>query len=90
MKSVTGNMVVDVGKQIFIRRDAKRRRAIVPFDREHATGFDDSEAANGAFVGFDVAIASNSHPSASNTENDAHGNEYGYQLLHLKVVLLWL
>ena len=77
-------MAVDVPKKIFVCCDAKRRRSILPFDGERAAGIDVGNGGDRTFIGFDIAIAPNTHPPASNRQNDAYGEKYDSELLHVK------
>ena len=75
VKRVAGNVAVDVGKKIFVRRDAESRRSILPFDCERAAGVDVGKGADRAFIRLDMAVASNSDPLASGGQNDTGGRE---------------
>ena len=77
VKCVAGNLVVDVGKKIFIRCDAKSGRAISPLDRERAAGVNCSKRADRALTRLEMAVASNSDPMASGNGNHACGKKYG-------------
>ena len=83
-KCVAGNAAIDVRKQIFVRRDAKRGRSILPFDYKGASDIDVSKSADCAFLGLNHAVASNSRPSASSRQNDAGREKKNRDLLHVK------
>ena len=75
VKCVAGNVTLDVGKQIFIRRDAESGRSILPFDFECAARVDIGKSADRAVIGFDIAVASNSDPPATGDQNERCGND---------------
>jgi hypothetical protein len=79
-------VIVDVGKKIFIRRDAERGRSILPFDCERAACMNIGKSANRAFIGFDIAVASNSDPAASGGQKDTGKEKYDRDLLHVKLI----
>jgi hypothetical protein len=72
---VAGNVIVDIRKQIFIRRDAESGRSTFPFDLKRATGVDVRKGADCAFIGFDMAVASNSDPPTSGSQNETGDND---------------
>jgi hypothetical protein len=82
-KRVSGDLILDVGKKIFVCRDTESRFSILPFDLKCATGVDIGKGANCAFIGFDIAIAPDSDPPASGDQNDA-GEKQKDDLLHWK------
>src|SRR5437763_2977609 len=45
VKCFAGNLVVDVGKKIFIRRDTESKRSTFPFDLKHTAGVNVSKGA---------------------------------------------
>jgi hypothetical protein len=71
MKCVVGNVAIDVTKKVFVRRDAKAGRPILPFDCETASRIDIGERADWGFIRFDMAVASNSHPMACSDPHQA-------------------
>src|SRR5438105_11446329 len=84
---VAGILVLEVGKMIFIRRDAESGRAISPLDRERAAGVNCSESADRALICLEMSVASNSDPMASGADNNACGKKYGGDLFHRNVLL---
>src|SRR6266480_3033443 len=89
VKCFAGNLVVDVGKKIFIRRDTESRRSTFPFDLERAAGIDVRKGADRAFICLDTAVASNPDPVASGDQSNACDKKYDRDLLHGKSVS-WL
>jgi hypothetical protein len=84
---VAGNVIIDVGKKIFIRCDAESGRSIFPLDPKRAAGVDVSKGADRAFIGLDMAVASNSNPPTSGGQHDTCGEKYDRDLLHRNVPL---
>jgi hypothetical protein len=87
IKRFAGNVALNIGKKIFVRGDAESGWPALPFDYERSPGVDLREGGNRAFIGFDVAIASNSYPPASSGQSDARGQKYNSDLLHVTMVL---
>jgi hypothetical protein len=83
-KCVAREITFDIGKKVFVGRDVESRGPALPFDFEYSTGVDLGERANRSVIRFDVAIASNANPSASSGQNDADGQKYNCDLLHVK------
>src|SRR5204862_7696377 len=75
-KRVTRDVTFNIGKQILISRDAQSRRPTFPFDYECSAGVDLCKCGNRSFFGFNLTVASNSHPPASKGENNAGGQKY--------------
>ena len=84
VKRVARDVTLDIRKKVFVGRDAESRRPALPFDFECSAGVDLGEGANCSVLCFDVAVASNSHPSASNGQHDARSQKYKNDLLHGK------
>jgi hypothetical protein len=74
-KCVARNVTFDVSKKIFVCADLESRGSILPFDLERSTGVDLREGADSSIICFDVAIASNAHPSASSGNHEARGQK---------------
>jgi hypothetical protein len=83
MKCVAGDVTLDVGKKIFVCRDTKGRRSILPFDLKCAAGVDIRKSADRTLISFYIPIALDSHPPASGDQNDA-GDKQDGDLLHWK------
>src|SRR5260370_42135873 len=90
VKCVSGNVAIDVRKQIFVRRDAESGRSALPLYRESASRIDIGERVDWAFIRLYMAVASNSDPPASGDQNDACGQRYKGDLLHVKYVSCYL
>jgi len=58
----------------------------LPCDYERPAGVDVGNGADRAFVGFDIAVASNSDPSAASEQHDAYSQKYKRDLLHVNVL----
>jgi hypothetical protein len=84
MKRVVRDITLDIRKEVFVGGDAESRGPALPFDFECSAGVDLGEGANCPVLCFDVAVASNSHPSASNGQYEARSQEYKNDLLHGK------
>jgi hypothetical protein len=82
MKRVVRDITLDIRKEVFVGRDAESRGPALPFDFECSAGVDLGEGAYCSVLCFDVAVASNSHPSASNGQHDARSQKYKNDLLH--------
>jgi hypothetical protein len=83
-KCVPRNLTLDVGKKIFVCLNAQGRGSILPIDYKCAPGVDVSKRANLAFVGFDMAVASNSRQPASGDESETSGKKCNRDFLHVK------
>ena len=81
-KRVTRDVALNIGKQILISRDAQSGRPTFPFDYECSTGVDLGKRGNRSVFGFDITVASNSHPPTSKGEDNACGQKYNDDLLH--------
>src|SRR5258707_373279 len=88
MKRVAGNVAIDVRKKVFVRRDTEAGRSTLPFDCESASRIDIGERAYWAFVRFDMAVASNSHPVARAGPHDACRQKNNRNLLHGNIISL--
>src|SRR5713101_1198589 len=75
-------LIVDVLEKIFIGGDAKRGRASPPFNVKGPVGLDFRKCADGALIGGDVAVASDSLPSATAHKNGNSCKERNVNLLH--------
>jgi hypothetical protein len=84
LEGVTGNVTIDVGKEIFVCRDPESRRSVLPFDLKRAAGDDVRKRTHRAVVGFNITIATNSDPPASGGQNNAQHQKYNYALLHMR------
>ena len=83
-KCVARDVAFDIGKKVFVGCDVERRGPALPFDFECSTGVDLGERTNCSVIHFDVAIASNTNPSAASGQSDADGQKYNRDLLHVK------
>ena len=88
MKGVAGNVAVDVRKQIFVRGDNQAGRSALPVGCESASYVDVRERANWAFIRLDMAVASNSYPSAASYDNDTRREKNNRNLLHANMISL--
>jgi len=88
VKCVSGNVAIDVRKQILVRRDSEARRSSLPLDRESASHIDIGERADWAFIRLDMAVASNSYPSAASYENDTRREKNNRNLFHAHMIPL--
>jgi len=84
VKRVARDVTLDIRKEVFVGRDAESRGPVLPFDLECSADVDLGEGANCSVLCFDAAVASNSHPSASNGQYDARSQKYKNDLLHGK------
>jgi hypothetical protein len=84
MKRVVRDLTLDIRKEVFVGGDAESRGPALPFYFECSAGVDLGEGANCSVICFDVTVASNSHPSASNGQHDARSQKYKNDLLHGK------
>src|SRR4029077_9689962 len=84
VERVARDVTLDIRKKVFVGRDAESRGPALPFDFECSADVDLGEGANCSVLCFDVAVASNSHPSASNGQHDARSQKYKNDLLHGK------
>src|SRR5436190_612915 len=88
MKRVTGNVALDVRKQIFVRCDAESGRSTLPLDFKSASQIDISDGADCAFIRSDTAIASNAYPVASSRQGGTHRERNNRYLLHANMISL--
>lgn len=88
MQSVPRDVARDVRKKVFVRRDAESRGPVLPFDLECSTGVDLGKGTNRSIFSFDMAVASNSRPSASNGQGHACSQKYKGNLLHGNMISL--
>jgi hypothetical protein len=88
MKCVAGNVAIDVTQQIFVRRDTEAGRSALPFDYESAPPIDIRERADWAFIRLNMAVASNSYPSAASHQNDTRREKNNRNLLHANMISL--
>src|SRR2546430_5248712 len=84
VKCFAGNLVVDVGKKVFVRRDTESRRSTFPFDLKRTAGVHVGKRANRSLICLDMAVASNPDPVASGDQRNACGKKYDRDLLHGK------
>src|SRR4029077_18580768 len=84
MKRVLRDLTLDIRKEVFVGGDAESRGPALPFDFECSGAVDLGEGANCSVLCFDVAVASNAHPSASDGQHDARSQKYKNDLLHGK------
>src|ERR1044071_4029388 len=84
IKRVARHITVDIRKKIFVGGDAKSRRPVLPFDFKCSAGINLGKGLNCSVLCFDAAIASNSRPSASSCQHDAHSQTDKNDLLHWK------
>src|SRR5438128_8179283 len=81
-KTMIDVFIADIAKQIFISRDAERGRAAPPFDLKTAVGFDFGEIADRAGIGHDMAVAHNTAPATSGSDQKQAGQESDRNLIH--------
>ncbi len=88
VKCVSGNVAIDVRKQILVRRDSEARRSSLPLDRESASHIDIGERADWAFIRLYMAVTMNSYQMATSRQNDARPEKNNRDLLHTTLVSL--
>ena len=64
-KLMVNVLATDVTEKIFVRCDAERRRAAVPFNLKRATCFDFGKITDRASVGNDVSVAHDAAPATT-------------------------
>src|SRR5438128_2266043 len=84
IKRFARDVTVDIRKKVFVGGETKSRRPILPFDFKCSAGVDLGKGVNCSVLCFDAPIASNSRPSASYGQHDAHRQTDKNDLLHWK------
>jgi hypothetical protein len=84
MQCVVRNIVLNVRQQIFVRRDSKSGRSILPLNFKGAASVEIGESADLSFLSFDLAIASDAGQMASDNHNDTRSKQNDWDPSHVK------
>jgi len=84
MQCVVRNIVLDVRQQISVRRDSKSGRSVLPLNFKRAASVEIGKSGDRSFLGFDLAITSDSGQMASDNQNDASSEQNDQDLSHVK------
>jgi hypothetical protein len=83
MQRIARDIGLNVRQQIFVRRDSKSGRSVLPLNLEGAASVEISKSGNWSFLSFDMAIASDSRQMASDNQNDTSSEQNDQDLSHV-------
>jgi hypothetical protein len=83
MQCIVRNIVLDVRQQIFVRRDSKSGRSVLPLNLKGAASVEISKSGDWSFLSFDMAIASDARQMASDNQNDTSSEQNDQDLSHV-------
>jgi hypothetical protein len=86
MQCVVRNTIFNVRQQIFVRRDSKGGRSVLPLNFKGAASVEMGKSADWSFLGFDLAITANAGQMASDNPNDTPSKQNDQDLSHVKQV----
>jgi hypothetical protein len=84
VQCIARNIVLDVRQQIFVRRDPKSRRSILPLNLKGAPSIEINKSGDWSFLSFDMAIASDAGQMASDNQGDTPSEQNDQDLSHGK------
>jgi hypothetical protein len=84
MQRIARDIGLNVRQQIFVRRDSKSGRSVLPLNLEGAASVEISKSGDWSFLSFDLASASDAGQMASDNQNDTPGKQNDQGLSHVK------
>jgi hypothetical protein len=87
MQRIVRNIILNVTQQIFVRRDPKSGRSVLPLNFKGAASVEIGESGDWSFLSFDLAIASDAGQMASDDQSDTPNKQSDQDLSHVKYLL---
>jgi hypothetical protein len=84
MQCIVRNIGLNVTQQIFVRRDSKSGRSILPLNLKGAASVEINKSGDRSFLSFDMAIASDAGQMASDNQHDTSSEQNDQDLSHGK------
>src|SRR5438067_10624713 len=75
-------LIVDVAQEVFVGRDAERRRTAAPLDLKSTIGLNFGKIADRSSVSDDVTVAHDAAPAAAGRDQKHAGQESDRSLIH--------
>jgi hypothetical protein len=84
VQCIARNIVLDVRQQIFVRRDSKSGRSVLPLNLKGAASVEINKSGDCSVLSFDMAIASDAGQMASDNQGDTPSEQNDQDLSHGK------